>query len=1089
MGDDETSRHFPEKPCGADVSESLTYVDALRILGDRQSRLVSLQDGVMSAGLATWAATAWTLGGDPSAPMNLFDLKDEVVRFGHESMRRISERRNGLSRYDRTQRLAAAHAVLVVSSYFETLDRTELLLTPEQIAATAGERLTQGESPPKGYVDLIDGLLSDRLPMPEPHVPYARTREAIQGVYDLMSRRLTTLLRAAPEWDALAGRERTRVLDTVRRMPSQALSAYDDAFRRLASDNREFEVWASFTEASGLSAGLAEVGRLLGEMAGRQAGDRPRSHLIRAYRAALAEPVVATGHAPEWVSLPALGEAYVSPRCKAAEVGPGDTPSGHEWWDAHEPVPYVETFLAGYLTLPRAVRVPLVVLGEPGSGKSKLTEVLAARLPEQDFLPIRVELRDVEAESLIQEQIEQAIFRQAGERVAFHDLLDAAAGALPVVMLDGFDELLQAAGVNRYDYLEQVRDFQRRQLALGRPVVVLVTSRTVVADRVRYPAGCVALQLQPFTDAQVRQWLEVWRRHNADLLRARGLRPLTPEAALAHRELACQPLLLLMLAIFDATENALVTRDAGLGQAELYEALLMDFALREIRKYPGNQSLSASAQRKLAESELDRLAMVALGMFARGRQSITEAELDRDLALLRPEPDADDPDDEAALSLAQRAIGRFFFIHRSEAHARGHRTRTYEFLHTTFGEFLVAWLTNRTLGDLVAVHDLVRERPTAAAGRLDDGFLFAVLSFACLAERAPVTDFLAAIFRGLPAETRDGYRELLLEVLDGALYTHPSRSYAAYEPVRHPLTRRLAAYSANLTVLLVLLSPEGIGVRAMFAGAGAAVERWTEHGHLWKSQLTASEWSGLVNTVRGRVSRGEEGVDVTLTREDGSPAHLLETFVIVPPGAMTDTTDYDVLLSHDAKAYDLAVPASSYLGLSIRELAFLPNWHTGMLLLQAVPYLRAMGEQIRWRRGEDGAVLPAYLLSLLDYTKETPAWERVRYYTPCFESLPAFPALVRPVLLRLREDARSLPVATTVDLLREAACVPPSETYIDIVNDLWGRLSGKTSPGIGGRGMVIALVRALRQKWPDADLDGLAPGLRSAAFSKRRPES
>ena len=79
---------------------------------------------------------------------------------------------------------------------------------------------------------------------------------------------------------------------------------------------------------------------------------------------------------------------------------------------------------------------------------------------------------------------------------------------------------------------------------------------------------------------------------------------------------------------------------------------------------------------------------------------------------------------------------------------RGHRARTYEFLHTTFGEFLVAWLTNRALGDLVAVHELVRSRSTAGGGRLDDGFLYSILSFACVAERVPVVDFLAAI---LPA--------------------------------------------------------------------------------------------------------------------------------------------------------------------------------------------------------------------------------------------------------------------------------------------------------------------------------------------------
>jgi len=1068
------------------VSESLTYVDALKVLGDRQSRLISLLDGVMSAGLATWAATAWTMGSDPSAPMNLFDLKDEVVRFGNESVRRVSEWRNGLSRYDRTQRLAAAHSVLVVSSYFETIDRTDLPLMPDRLTSSAGEKLTHGGSPPKGYVDLIDGLLSDRLPLPEPHVPYARTREAIEAVYDLMSRRLATLIRAAPAWETLAGRERTRALEAVRRMPPQALSAYDDAFRRLATDNREFEVWASFTEAAGLSAGLAEVGRLLDEMAGRRAGDRPRSHLIRTYRAALADPVVATGHAPEWVVLPTLGDAYVSPRCKAAEVRPGDAPSGQDWWDAHETVPYVETFLAGFLTLPRAVQAPLVVLGEPGSGKSKLTEVLAARLPDQDFLPIRVELRDVEAESLIQEQIEQAIFRSAGERVAFHDLLDAASGALPVVMLDGFDELLQAAGVNRYDYLEQVRDFQRRQLALGHPVVVIVTSRTVVADRVRYPAGSIALQLQPFSDEQVRQWLGVWERHNADILKSRGLRPLTAEAALSHRELARQPLLLLMLAVFDATDNALLTGDASLGQAELYEALLMDFALREIRKTPGNQALPLSAQRKLAEAELDRLAVVALAMFARGRQSVGDGELDRDLALLRPDPRTAEPDDEATLSLGQRAIGRFFFIHRSEAHARGHRARTYEFLHTTFGEFLVAWLTNRTLGDLVAVQDLVRRRSTAT--RLDDGLLHAILSFACVAERAPVVDFLAAIFRGLPEATRASYRELLLEILDGALYPHPSRSYAAYEPARHPLTRRLAAYSANLTVLLVLLSEDGIGVRTMFPGTNAAVGRWTEHSHLWKSQLTASEWNGLVNTVRVRASRDESTVEVTLAREDGSPARLLDAFVISPHHSRLELTDYDVLLSHDpVDAFDLSSPAGTELGLAIREMAFLPNWRTGLLLLQAVPYLGAMGDQVRWRQGEDGAVLPAYLLSLLDYSKDTPPWERAKRYTPCLEALPAFPGLEKQVLLRLRDDARTLPVATTVDLLREAGSVPPSEAYMDVVNDLWARNSGRTAPGIGGRGMIIALVRSLRQKWPEADLDRIAPGLRTAAYGKRRP--
>lgn len=791
------------------MSESLTYADALKILGAGKSRLVSLLDGMASAGLTTWAATAWATGTDVSAPLNLFDLKDEVVRFGHETVRRVSERRSGLSRFDRTQRLAAAHAVLVVSSYFEALDKSDLPLTADRLALNAGDKVGQatGRRPPKGHVELIEGLLSDRLPLPEPHVPYPRTREAIGGVYELMSRRLVAFVRGLDAWDGLAGRERNHLLDSLMRMPPRALRTYDEAFRRLATENREFEVWASFTQTHGLGAGLSEVGRLLTEMAARRVGDRPRSHLIRGYRTALADPIVATGRAPEWVVLPSLGDAYVSPRCKAAEVRPGDAPSGQEWWEGQELVLHAEVFLAGFLTSLRAVQAPLVVLGEPGSGKSKLTEVLAARLPDSDFLPIRVELRDVAAESLIQEQIEQGIFHQAGERVAFHDLMDAADGALPVVMLDGFDELLQAAGVNRYDYLEQVRDFQRRQFALGRPVAVIVTSRTVVADRVRYPAGSVALQLQPFSDDQVRHWLEVWKRHNTAILAARGLRPLTTDAALSHRELACQPLLLLMLAIFDATENALQSGADRLGQAELYESLLMDFAYREIGKSSRVQSLAPAAQRRLAEAELEHLALVALAMFVRGRQSVTDGELDRDLPVLLPEQRGAVPDD-AALSKAQQVTGRFFFIHRSEAHAAGQRTRTYEFLHTTFGEFLVAWLTTRALDDLVAVREVMSRRSTASGERLDDGFLYSALSFACLAERVPILAFLGELIRRLSDAQRLRYRELLLELLDGALYPRPSRSYPAYEPVRHPLTRRLAVYAANLTMLLALPADE-----------------------------------------------------------------------------------------------------------------------------------------------------------------------------------------------------------------------------------------------------------------------------------------
>jgi predicted NACHT family NTPase len=175
------------------------------------------------------------------------------------------------------------------------------------------------------------------------------------------------------------------------------------------------------------------------------------------------------------------------------------------------------------LTEPAATVVPLLVLGQPGAGKSVLTRVLAARLPATDFLPVRVELRDVPADADLQDQIEYAVRAATGEALTWPDLVRSAGDALPVVLLDGFDELLQATGVSQSDYLTRVVKFQQREEDQGRPVAVVVTSRTAVADRARIPAGSRVVRLEPFRAEQVEQWLTMWNSANTSYLASRGL--------------------------------------------------------------------------------------------------------------------------------------------------------------------------------------------------------------------------------------------------------------------------------------------------------------------------------------------------------------------------------------------------------------------------------------------------------------------------------------------------------------------------------------------------------------------------------------
>jgi hypothetical protein len=112
------------------------------------------------------------------------------------------------------------------------------------------------------------------------------------------------------------------------------------------------------------------------------------------------------------------------------------------------------------------------------------------------------------AEDGIQEQIEYAIRAATGEHLPWPRVAGAAGGALLVVLLDGFDELLRTTSMSQSDYPAEGGPFQQREADQDRPVVVLVTSRTAVADRARHPEGAVALRLEPFRPDQAQSWLD-----------------------------------------------------------------------------------------------------------------------------------------------------------------------------------------------------------------------------------------------------------------------------------------------------------------------------------------------------------------------------------------------------------------------------------------------------------------------------------------------------------------------------------------------------------------------------------------------------
>jgi len=53
--------------------------------------------------------------------IDFFALRDELVSWGRSLVGGLGERLAGLGRFDRTQRLVAAHSVVVVTAFYEAL--------------------------------------------------------------------------------------------------------------------------------------------------------------------------------------------------------------------------------------------------------------------------------------------------------------------------------------------------------------------------------------------------------------------------------------------------------------------------------------------------------------------------------------------------------------------------------------------------------------------------------------------------------------------------------------------------------------------------------------------------------------------------------------------------------------------------------------------------------------------------------------------------------------------------------------------------------------------------------------------------------
>ncbi|MEU8658844.1 NACHT domain-containing protein [Actinoplanes philippinensis] len=884
-----------------DISPGLSYSGALQIMGRYDHPAVHALDK-FAGGLILGSALR------PHDLLDLIDPKNEAAGLLQQAVSAVTAKLHRTAGYHRGELITAAHAVIVTSAFFEALRERLGAKLYARLKLTKADRralVTAESAEARNAERLIEAMTKACIPLPSAIAGWTENAEGpVRDFYGRLGERTLRFLEGLEAWGnaekelaaeaekerkmkalelgirysetPAAARRSDRIL--IETVVEAALLKYEDMCRRFAVDVPEFRNWLDFREHAATRSAVRAVGDQISAETSHALQRLEHSFLTAMQEAptkrlrgiladlnaeAMDRPIVATDdtlrHIDD-VTFPAVRDGYITPSFRMTRASVSAQPSRDEWWQRQEQREDLEDFLRRYLQDSASWRLPLVVLGHPGAGKSLLLTVLAARLPATAFATVRVELRGVPAAAPLYEQISHLLRHNTHGRMAWEDLAQESKDVVRVVLLDGLDELIQATGVTQSTYLHEVAEFQRRELAIRSPVIVIVTSRIIVADRTTVPDGATVIKLEDFDQGRVAQWLEVWRSTNQRLIDIGIFRPLTLASAMRHGELVRQPLLLLMLALYVADQNV-IDDNVVVSQAMLYQRLLENFVRREVSKSDDRPGLKRRIDDDAVEEHLWRLGLAAFAMFNRGRQHVSEAELGHDFETIeggrrrppRPSRSLDTP-----ISDAMRTIGRFFFVHAAEAEKHTDQARrTYEFLHATFGEYLIAATTAMLLIDASRNRAISHHAPYQV--EVQEPLLASLLSHHPFLKRVSILHFAKQLFERRSAESNAEVAVVLEDLCRRSGHV----DLGEYNPSDGTAVARTAAYTANLVALRAILSAP-VQISRLAPEDTYPQEWWRITVRTWYAALDPESWDVMRTLFRTKAVAGVNSVEQLL---------------------------------------------------------------------------------------------------------------------------------------------------------------------------------------------------------------------------------
>ncbi|WP_425801736.1 NACHT domain-containing protein [Desulfitobacterium sp. Sab5] len=924
--------------------KDLKFKEVCNLLKKDDGTLIDLVDKLMGAAIVF---SPIIIGPEALPILGLLATKNELTKIGKSLLEKYTSKKDS-DYIARMKRMEVAYGLICFTSFFEALDQLlpddilkKIDLTideKKQIVEDANEKSKISEiENDSAYDCLKGGILEEPLSFPHPIVPFKAETVRLEQLYEQMTQSFFEYLRKI----SISAKDNNKIKESIKKLikelPKQALDCYRSQYFELARKFNDFCLWSQIREHKITQGALENVSlymkyqtSLLDESSKKiDFGFNKLQEIVltipnqfnalevanvvnglkRDYENRINDPIIEDyvhDDGKPALNFPKISEAFIPQSYRVLRYTKQNKHlEREETWENLEAKNDLGFFLVSYLSSPYSIETPLLILGHPGSGKSVLTKVLSARLMSELYTPIRVPLREVNADLPTEDKIEYIINRTTGHKISSWAHFSSQFADRPlVIILDGYDELLQVSGKVYAGYLKEVQQFQKREAEQGRPVRVIVTSRVTLIDKTAIPEGATVLRLMEFDKVQRNAWISIWNKANENYFNScePKIRPFElPENNKNGNvekiiSLAEQPLLLLMLALYDSDGNSLRKLES-LDRTLLYDSLLRRFIERERRRYvKGFDQLIQKDNDTEIDREMQRLGVAAISMYNRRQLHILSSELNSDLKFFNLERKIT-VDDGRPMSQADLLLGSFFFIHKSETDQscsefeQTEGDTAFEFLHNTFGEFLTAdFIMRFALQETEALHSLKQLESLRAELQKKiqdpDGLIkdwFACLIYSPLYTRPVVIEMLRDWSthilhkRGCKREDFINCLNEIVEsqidmILKGKHFPSMLRNKDVLHVRELPLLGHIAIYTLNLIIMRTVLDDKSYVFDEDCYRSNAksseleafGTRAWDQLTYIWRSWFPLDNLNGLSAILSAR----REGSKIILTRKE-----------------------------------------------------------------------------------------------------------------------------------------------------------------------------------------------------------------------------